>query len=295
MREEQTEKRICKKLGKEQGITLIALVITIVILIILAIVAISLVFGEGGLIERAEEGKKLYEKAQAQEQQELLNTEAHLNELLEGTGGSTPTPEPEVPYVGMKIKVELQNVKEIYRVMEKLNYIITIENTSSIELKDIKLSNVLEGAVGTLKYTNTNGGTLDETSGILTTNLQKGESKSFEIEYEVSIADAGASIFLESTVTTINPINTNKVITMKDKSENSADIEKFYKLTIRYLYEDGTTAAPNVIASYLKGESFEYVSPTIDGYTPDYTFVRTGEDGMPEKDIIIDVIYSSRL
>ena len=76
---------------KERGITLIALVITIIILIILATISITLVFGEGGLIQRAQEGKALTEQAQKDEQDELLNTEAHLNELLMGSGEVNPS------------------------------------------------------------------------------------------------------------------------------------------------------------------------------------------------------------
>ena len=45
----------------EAGITLVALVVTIVILIILATVAINAVFGENGLIKKAEEAKNSYQ------------------------------------------------------------------------------------------------------------------------------------------------------------------------------------------------------------------------------------------
>ena len=79
-----------RKLIKEKGITLVALVITIVILIILATVTIAIVFGEGGLIDRAQEAKELTEQAKTEEEQELLNTEIHLNELLAGTGTTNP-------------------------------------------------------------------------------------------------------------------------------------------------------------------------------------------------------------
>lgn len=56
---------------KEQGITLIALVITIIILIILATVTLNVVLGEGGLIERARQAKDLTEQATLKEQEEL--------------------------------------------------------------------------------------------------------------------------------------------------------------------------------------------------------------------------------
>lgn len=73
-----------KKIRETQrGITLIALVVTIIILIILATVAISVVFSDGGLIDRAQQAKELTETAKIQEEQEMLNLTAYLDEQLE--------------------------------------------------------------------------------------------------------------------------------------------------------------------------------------------------------------------
>ena len=85
--------RTSKMYSKERGITLIALVITIIILIILATVTITLVFGEGGLIQRAQEGKELTEQAQKDEQDELKGAEEFINGVLAGTGTTTPPEE----------------------------------------------------------------------------------------------------------------------------------------------------------------------------------------------------------
>ena len=60
----------CKK-HKTSGITLIALVVTIIILIILATVSINVVFGEGGLIKRAEQSRETHLEAQAREKLNL--------------------------------------------------------------------------------------------------------------------------------------------------------------------------------------------------------------------------------
>jgi type II secretory pathway pseudopilin PulG len=86
--------RTSKMYNKERGITLIALVITIIILIILATVTITLVFGEGGLIQRAQEGKTLTEQAQKDEQDELKGAEEFINGVLAGT---TNPPEESTP------------------------------------------------------------------------------------------------------------------------------------------------------------------------------------------------------
>ena len=93
-----------RKTKQEQGITLIALVITIIILIILATVTITLVFGEGGLIKRAQEGKELTEQAQKDEQDELKGAEEFINGVLAGTD-LPDNPDENEPYVDESIVV----------------------------------------------------------------------------------------------------------------------------------------------------------------------------------------------
>ena len=72
-----------KKLIREKGITLVALVITIVILIILATVTINAVFGENGLIRKAQQAKEIQEQATKNEE-EGMNT--LLGEFAEAMG-----------------------------------------------------------------------------------------------------------------------------------------------------------------------------------------------------------------
>ena len=78
------------KTSNQRGITLIALVITIVILIILATVSINVVLGEGGLIQRAQEGKSLTDQAQTDEQEELTGAEEYINGILVGIEDQNP-------------------------------------------------------------------------------------------------------------------------------------------------------------------------------------------------------------
>ena len=59
------------KTNEEKGITLIALVVTIVVLLILAGVSISMLFGDNGIIKRAQEAKERSEIAEERELVEL--------------------------------------------------------------------------------------------------------------------------------------------------------------------------------------------------------------------------------
>ena len=97
----------------EKGITLVALVITIVILIILATVTINVAFGDGGLIEKAQQAKNLTEQATRNEQESLNSIMKQFNEIMSGEGDienpntneTTPDePEPEEPTVENTLK-----------------------------------------------------------------------------------------------------------------------------------------------------------------------------------------------
>ena len=98
-----TKMSVKRSSKSELGITLIALVITIIILIILATISITLVFGEGGLIQRAQEGKELTEQAKKDEQDELKGAEEFINGVLAGVD-LPDNPEGE-PYVDESIVV----------------------------------------------------------------------------------------------------------------------------------------------------------------------------------------------
>ena len=72
---------------KEEGITLVALVVTIIILIILATVAINFAFGSNGLIRRAEDARDYYSNDTAYTDESMANVESYLDELISGVGG----------------------------------------------------------------------------------------------------------------------------------------------------------------------------------------------------------------
>ena len=76
---------------KENGITLVALVVTIVVLIIIAGVTLSLTIGNGGIMKRAKEAKERYGQASKNEQKDLDTVEDYMNKMTVGetTGGGS--------------------------------------------------------------------------------------------------------------------------------------------------------------------------------------------------------------
>ena len=78
-----------KKLNKNGGITLIALVVTIVVLIILATVSILAVFGDNGIISSAQDAKSVHEEGKAKETNILEDYASYIGNYLDGKGGGS--------------------------------------------------------------------------------------------------------------------------------------------------------------------------------------------------------------
>ena len=77
-----------KKLKDEKGITLVALVVTIVVLLILAGVTITMLFGENGIIKKAQEAKEATERDQQEIEQGLQDLNDQMDTILNGNSGS---------------------------------------------------------------------------------------------------------------------------------------------------------------------------------------------------------------
>ena len=77
------------KKSRQKGITLIALVVTIVVLIILATVSILAVFGDNGIIARAQTAKDTHEKGKADETNTLDDYASYIGNYLDGKGGNS--------------------------------------------------------------------------------------------------------------------------------------------------------------------------------------------------------------
>ena len=73
-----------KKVLKNEGITLVALVITIIILIILASISFTILLGDNGLIEKSKDAVDRYNQAAIEEQQELNNVNDIIDSIISG-------------------------------------------------------------------------------------------------------------------------------------------------------------------------------------------------------------------
>ena len=100
------------KNSRQKGITLIALVVTIVVLIILATVSILAVFGDNGIIARAQTAKDTHEKGKADETNTLDDYASYIGNYLDGKGGGSGggSDTPTKPAEGITATVEGKTV-----------------------------------------------------------------------------------------------------------------------------------------------------------------------------------------
>ena len=96
-----------KILGKEKGITLIALVITIIVLLILAGVSIAMLTGQNGILTQAQNAKNRTEEAQVEEENRLNEYNNIINNYVSGvTTEETPTFDEDALTIGEATNVD---------------------------------------------------------------------------------------------------------------------------------------------------------------------------------------------
>ena len=99
LRETKRKRKTCEKKrwnAREQGITLVALVITVIIIIILATVTINMAFGDNGLITQAQKAKDMTANSIAAEQEGMNSVMSEYLNVIGEDSEITP-PEPEIP------------------------------------------------------------------------------------------------------------------------------------------------------------------------------------------------------
>lgn len=112
---------------KNRGITLIALVVTIIVLLILAGISISMLTGQNGIINRANEAKNTTEEAQEEEKIKL----AVMSALTKGTGTLTiPNLKNELSNYGIEIAEDVTFPVTVSK--NEKNYVISSTGTVTV-------------------------------------------------------------------------------------------------------------------------------------------------------------------
>lgn len=178
-----------------------------------------------------------------------------------------------------------------------IRYEITVTSQANVTLHNVVVKDQLEGASGQVTFTELGKGTLNADNSVTIPELAPGETVTLNCEYIVRRADAGKNL-VNTAIAAADPVvpadSENPTPVTPDEKRSSAapaSAEDIYTLTIHYRYASGREAAPDVVAQYLEGESFFHRSPSISGYRPNHAFIRSGNQGMPARDVEVTVTY----
>ena len=196
-----------KKRQANKGITLIALVVTIVVLIILATVSILAVFGDNGIIARAQKAKDTHEKGKADETNTLDDYASYIGNYLDGKGGSS----------GGGTTKPAEGVT------------VTVEGTEGITLTKANVANYL-GKVVTNYVPTKNSVTIGSTAYTVSTQYRL-----YYVDFDGKYGEKNG-VYLKADCT-----NNNYTLPTTDTTESTASNVKIRALNPS-LYKDGVTS-----------------------------------------------------
>ena len=191
--------------------------------------------------------------------------------------------------------------KSEYKVGDVVNYTITVTNTGNLTLNNLEVTDQMQGASGNATIAEKDGVTVDGNKAVIA-KLAVGESIELKASYTVAREDADSTLSNKVNVTTTSKPGTDPdgedpntpVVPDKEKETETTDVEKTYLLTIHYVDSNGNIVAPDYTVRLLAGDTVDaIVSPTIDGYTPDYGSVSLPSSGMPANDVTVTIVYTA--
>lgn len=184
------------------------------------------------------------------------------------------------------VQKNIVNAKELYIAGDTISYEIIVKNTGNLTLEDIRVIDQLNGAAGSVRFTELAGGTLEEDHSVIIPALAPGEEVKLLCEYTVLGEDAGKMISNTAIAAPKDPVDPKK-----DETDEIS-IDRRYKLTIHYVDQNGKTLAPDYVGELLRNEIVTVTSPAITGYTTKIASITTAPDGMPGRDLEFSVVYT---
>lgn len=128
-----------QRIKKENGITLVALVVTIIILLILAGVVIGAISGDNGILKKAKEAVNIWKEAEEKEREDL----AKLENEIKGGEKEPQYLDIEVPIITVEEKELWTNTSKKITISTKDGYAIkyTLDGSSPSKINGIEYTN----------------------------------------------------------------------------------------------------------------------------------------------------------
>ena len=270
---------------QENGITLIALVITIVILIILATVTMSFVFGEEGLIARAQQAAEMTEVQDIIEQMELAKAEVAME-----NGGKINVDDffeklEENEIIGSVENDVVDNGDGTYDIVTDDGYEFEVTVTPDGDI-EIEYSGKGEGP----RIRNIN---IEKASNSVTVTVETKNAEGGKFTYSYKKNSEGEESWQEaetntsSNTCTIENLEANEIYNIKVKIEtNKGTVERIINVQV------GEMPVGKVnFSSYVwqgDGTANIVINTTEVGYTLQYQIVSAG-GGMPDSSSWTDI------
>ena len=193
----------------------------------------------------------------------------------------------------------VDNPQAEYKVGDVIHYTIKVTNTGNLTLNNLVVKDQMQGTNGTVVIAAQNGVTINGTTATIA-KLAVGASIELKASYTVVRADADSALSNKVNVTTDDKPGTDPKdpdapeVPDKEDTTDPTPTEKTYVLTIHYVDANGNVMAPDFTARLLAGETIDaVVSPTINGYTPNFATVGLPATGMPARDVVVTVVYTA--
>lgn len=186
--------------------------------------------------------------------------------------------------------------KEEYAPGDVIHYTVSVTNTGNMKLNHIVVTDIfsIEGKQVSFDSDGMPAGVTIDGNRATIEELPAGASVTLNCSYTVTREDIISGLPISNSVMATGLAGTDgPVLGPKGDTTSEVKLPDVYNLTIHYVDANMTMLAPDVTAQYLAGETFSYLSPQIEGYTPNYAFVRTEAAGMPRADVEVSVIYTA--
>ncbi len=280
-----TKNEMLHKAKLEKGITLVALVITIVVIIILAMITINFLFGENGLIIKAQEAKKMSEIEEVREKLEMATGTA----IIDGKGKTTIDDYFELiereGIIGNKDSDTLDNGDGTYDVTTNEGFIFQVMPVPEKDNAD----DILIDYIG-----ETNGPRIKNVTATTTTNSAtieveavNAENAVYKYEYKKEGEDSWQTVEGETGSTcTINNLEENEIYNIRVTVEVASGGNKGTATReINVRTGEMPTGAITFEQAIWQGDGTAsvVVHSSQEGYTIQYQIVATGSVTDPEE------------
>ena len=267
---------------KAKGITLIALVITIVILIILATVAVSFVFGEEGLISRAQQAAEMTEVQNILEQMELAKAEVAMENGGKVTAEDFFEKLEENGIIGSVEGDVTDNGDGTFTVITNDGHEIEVTVTEGGEIEVEYVGKSDEPGIRKIEVSKTSNSV---TITVETRNAEGGKlSYSYKKNSEGEDAWQDVEANTDSNTCTINNLQQDEIYNIKVVLEvDGESIERIVNVQVGEM-PSGTVAISFTNPTWQDdGTASITINNKEEGYTLQYQIVRA-EGGMPAED-----------